>query len=105
MLETLGFVAPDTNQSSYGWFFVTSLRDEGRQAAQSREAFERGQKAAQFPATMLHEELRGATYGAFVRGHFQQSVAEAFRVVEVKVRNAAGIEGVGAPPVFLIPVC
>jgi uncharacterized protein (TIGR02391 family) len=93
LLETLGFIAPDTNQSSYGWFFVTR---RGRQAAQSREAFERGRKAAQFPATMLYEELRGAAYDALVRGNFQQAVAEAFRVVEVKVRNASGLEGVGA---------
>jgi uncharacterized protein (TIGR02391 family) len=93
LLETLGFIAPDTNQSSYGWFFVTR---RGRQAAQSREAFERGRKAAQFPATMLHEDLRAAAYDALVRGNFQQAVAEAFRVVEVKVRDASGMEGIGA---------
>ena len=29
LLDTLGFIAPDTNQSSYGWFFVTR---RGRQA-------------------------------------------------------------------------
>ena len=93
LLETLGFIAPDTNQNNYGWFFVTR---RGRAAAQSREAFERGRKAAQFPATMLHEDLRGAAYDALVRGNFQQVVAEAFRVVEVRVRNASGLEGVGA---------
>jgi hypothetical protein len=87
LLERLGFIAPETNQGNYGWFFVTR---RGREAAQSREAFERGRKAAQFSATMLHEELRGAAYDALVRGNFQQAVAEAFRVVEVKVRNAAG---------------
>lgn len=92
LLETLGFVAPDTGQN-FGWYFVTR---RGRQAAQSREAFERGRKAAQLPAIMLHEELRGAAYDALVRGNFQQAVAEAFRVVEVKVRNASGLEGVGA---------
>jgi len=93
LLETLGFIAPDTDQSSYGWFFVTR---RGRQAAQSRKAFERGRKAAQFPATMLHEDLRGASYDALVGGNFQQAVAEAFRVVEVKVRNASSLDGVGA---------
>jgi uncharacterized protein (TIGR02391 family) len=93
LLETLGLIAPDTNQS-YGWYFVTR---RGREAAQSREAFERGRKAAQFPATMLHQDLRAAAYDALVRGNFQPAVAEAFRVLEVKVRNAAGIEGVGAP--------
>jgi len=53
-------------------------------------------KAAQFPAAMLHEDLRGAVYDALVRGNFQQAVAEAFRVVEVKVRNGSAIDGVGA---------
>jgi hypothetical protein len=33
LLETLGFIAPSTNDASYGWFFVTRRR---RQAAQSR---------------------------------------------------------------------
>jgi uncharacterized protein (TIGR02391 family) len=94
LLETLGFIAPETKDSSYGWFFVTR---RGRLAAQSRETFERARKAAQFAATMLHEELRGATYDALVRGNLQQAVAEAFRVVEVKVRNASGLEGIGAP--------
>jgi uncharacterized protein (TIGR02391 family) len=93
LLSTLGFIAPNTDQSSYGWFFVTR---RGREAAQSREAFERGRQAAQFPETLLHESLRGAAYDALIRGNFQQAVAEAFRVLEVKVRNASGLEGVGA---------
>ena len=93
LLINLGFLAPDTGQNGYGWFFVTR---RGREAAQSREAFERGRKAAQFPPTMLHEELRGAAYDALVRGNFQQAVAEAFRVIEVKVRSASGLQGVGA---------
>src|ERR1700730_14404106 len=88
MLTTLGFIAPNTDQNSYGWFFVTR---RGREAAKSREAFERGRKAAQFPATLLHESLRGATYDALIRGNLQQAVAEAFRVLEVKVRNASGL--------------
>jgi uncharacterized protein (TIGR02391 family) len=92
LLETLGFIAPDTNQNS-GWVFVTR---RGREAAQSREAFERGRKAAQFPAAMLHPDLRGAAYDALVRGNFQQAVSAAFRVLEVKIRNASGLEGVGA---------
>jgi len=69
LLSTLGFVAPDTNQNGYGWFFITR---RGREAAQSREAFERGRKAAQFPATLLHEELRGAVYDALIRGNFSR---------------------------------
>jgi hypothetical protein len=93
MLATLGFIAPNTDQSSYGWFFVTR---RGREAANSRETFERARKAAQFPATLLHENLRGATYDALIRGNLQQAVAEGFRVLEVKVRNASGLEGVGA---------
>jgi uncharacterized protein (TIGR02391 family) len=93
LLDTLGFIAPDTNQGNNGWFFVTR---RGREAAQSLEAFARGRKAAQFPATMLHEDLRGATYDALIRGNFQQAVAEAFRVVEVRVRDASRLTGVGA---------
>lgn len=94
LLITLGFIASDTNQSNYGWYFVTR---KGRDAAQSHEAFERGRRAAQFPATMLHPILRRATYDSLVRGNFQQAVAEAFRVVEVRVRDGSGLEGAGFP--------
>jgi uncharacterized protein (TIGR02391 family) len=93
VLATLGFIAPNTDQNSYGWFFVTR---RGREAAKSREAFDRGRRAALFPPEMLHQDLRAAAYDALVRGNFQQAVAEAFRVVEVRVRNASRLEGVGA---------
>ena len=92
LLETLGFIARETNQNGE-WVFVTR---RGREAAKSRETFERGRRAALFPSDMLHADLRGAAYDALVRGNFQQAVAEAFRVVEVRVRNASQLEGVGA---------
>jgi uncharacterized protein (TIGR02391 family) len=93
LLNTLGFIAPNTDQSSYGWFFVTR---RGRETAKSREAFDCSRRAALFPSDMLHQDLRGAAYDVLVRGNFQQAVAEAFRVLEVKVRNASGLEGIGA---------
>jgi uncharacterized protein (TIGR02391 family) len=93
LLENLGFIARDTNQTGE-WVFVTR---RGQEAAKSLEAFDRGRRAALFPPNILHPDLRGAAYDALVRGNFQQAVAEAFRVVEVRVRNASRLEGVGAP--------
>jgi uncharacterized protein (TIGR02391 family) len=92
LLETLGLLARDTNQNGE-WVFVTR---RGHEAAKSRETFERGRRAALFPPDVLHVDLRGAAYDALIRGNFQQAVAEAFRVVEVRVRNASKREGVGA---------
>jgi hypothetical protein len=93
-LQQLGFIAPNTEQMGYGWIFVTR---RGRDAAASAVAFEQGEVRARFPATMFHKGLRDAVYDAFVRGNFQQAIADAFRILEVRVRGASGLEGIGAP--------
>lgn len=41
--------------------------------------------------------LRDAAYDAFVAGNHQQAIAEAFRVVEVRVRAASRIQKDGVP--------
>lgn len=93
-LENLGLIASDTDQSYLEWVFITR---RGHEAARSADAFRQAEQRAHFPTTILHRELRGATYDAFVSGNFQQAVAEAFRVVEVRVRDASGLEGIGVP--------
>ena len=93
-LQQLGFIAPNTEQMGYGWIFVTR---RGREAAESAVAFEQSEVRARFPATMFHRLLRGAAYDAFVRANFQQAIADAFRILEVRVRGASGLEGIGAP--------
>lgn len=93
-LERLGLIAVDIDQSSSDNFFVTR---RGHEAAQSVEAYRRAVQRAHFPATTFHPGLRGATYDAFVRGNFQQAVNEAFRVIEVRVRDASGLASSGVP--------
>jgi uncharacterized protein (TIGR02391 family) len=92
-LQQLGFIAPNTEQMGHGWIFVTRRGREA--AAEAAAAFEQGEVRARFPAKMFHIALRGAVYDAFVRGNFQQAVAEAFRTVEVRVRDASGRAGIG----------
>lgn len=91
-LERLGLIAPDISQP--GAVFVTR---RGHEAARSADAFRQAQQRAQFPPSTFHLELRGAPYDAFVRGNFQQAISDAFRIVEVRVRDASALEGNGVP--------
>lgn len=91
-LQQLGFIAPDSTQMGSGWMFITR---RGREAAASAQAFASGRVRALFPAAVFHEALRGAPYDALIAGNFQQAVADAFRAVEVGVRDASGLAGNG----------
>jgi uncharacterized protein (TIGR02391 family) len=92
LLEHLGMLAPDIEQSYTGTVFVTR---RGREAAQSADAYRQAERRAHFPPTTFHGDLRGAPYDAFVRGNFQQAITEAFRIVEVRVRDSSRSEGNG----------
>lgn len=94
LLEHLGMLAPDTEQSYTGTVFVTR---RGFQAAKSADAFRQAERQAHFPSTIFHGDLRGAPYDALVRANFQQAITEAFRVLEVRVRDASGLKTNGVP--------
>jgi uncharacterized protein (TIGR02391 family) len=94
LLEHLGMLAPDTEQSYSGNVFVTR---RGLEAAKSADAYRQAELRAHFPPTVFHIDLRGAPYDAFVRGNFPQAIRDAFHVLEVRVRKESGLKGHGVP--------
>jgi len=70
--------------STGSWFFVSR---RGRQIT-SREDFAAYRKAGLLPKGQLHPLIASKVYPAFMRGEYDTAVFQAFREVEVAVRNA-----------------
>ncbi len=92
LLEHLGMLAPDTDQSYGGNVFISR---RGLEAAKSADSYQQAGRRAHFPPTVFHSDLRGAPYDAFVRGNFPQAIRDAFHVLEVRVRDASGLKNNG----------
>jgi uncharacterized protein (TIGR02391 family) len=54
----------------------------------SKENFDAYKLALTFPRTTLHSSISSTTFALFLRGHYDTVVFEAFRAVEVAVRDA-----------------
>lgn len=85
-LENQGLIAGDPEDYYGSRFFVTRQGYEVRR----RESFESYLKASLLPKNLLHASLRPKIYGAFLRGEYDVAVFQAFREVEVAVREAGG---------------
>ena len=85
-LCTAGLLAriPDTVGSR---FFVTRRG----QALQTRDQFEDFRKASVLPKDRLHSSIASTVYSAFIRGHYDTAIFDAFREVEIAVRRKAGL--------------
>jgi uncharacterized protein (TIGR02391 family) len=79
-------VATDHSQHGGSWSFVTRLG----QSAASGAAFTEFRKASLLPRTLLHTSIAEDSWGNFIRGRYDTAVFEAFRAVEIAVREAAG---------------
>ncbi len=84
-LETSGAIA-ELPQHQDGWFFVTR---RGHELAQSSDTavFTRGQT---LPRHLLHPRIEQKVWSAFLRGEYDSAVFEAFKQVEVAIRDAGG---------------
>ncbi len=82
-LETSGAIA-QLPQQQEGWFFVTR---RGHELAQSSDTtvFTRGQT---LPRHLLHPRIEQKVWSAFLRGQYDSAVFEAFKQVEVAIREA-----------------
>jgi uncharacterized protein (TIGR02391 family) len=58
----------------------------------SRTEFEAFRKAHLLPQELLHPSLRTRVVGDFLRGEYDSAVFEAFKTLEVSVREAAGFD-------------
>jgi uncharacterized protein (TIGR02391 family) len=67
-----------------GWFFVSR---RGRQIL-SRDDYAAYRKAGLLPKNQLHPLIASKVYPAFMRGEYDTAIFQAFREVEVAVRDA-----------------
>lgn len=74
--------------STGGWFFISR---RGRRIT-SRDDFAAYRKAGLLPKAQLHPLIAGKVYPAFLRGEYDTAVFQAFREVEVAVRDAGEFE-------------
>lgn len=85
-LYTHGFIGQHADHGE-GWFTLTRV---GRAAA-GRAEFARWIAEQELPESMLHEALRGTTLRLFRQGIFETAVFEAFKTLEVEIRDGAGL--------------
>lgn len=85
-LESHGMIATQPGNSS-DVFFVTRLGQRAGSAAGLGEF----RKALELPREKLHPAIADRCFGHFVRGLFDTAVFEAYKALEVAIRNAAGL--------------
>ncbi len=82
-LEREGFLAPTPGQDG-AWIFITG-RGEKLKGHLDLDAFK---KANILPKKLLHPTLATKAWATFIRGEYETAVFQAFKEVEVSVRNA-----------------
>jgi len=88
VLEQEGLVAGQPG-NTLGWQFITR---RGR-TLKNKEDFQKFRHSRLFPKTSIHPELLSKTYPLFLRGDYETAVFQAFKTVEVAVRDACPSEG------------
>ena len=81
-----GILIPDARQTQSPWFFVSRRAKR----LQSRDDFAAYRHASLLPKGNLHELIAAKVYPAFLRGEYDTAVFQAFREVEIVVRDACG---------------
>lgn len=82
-LQSAGLLVEKAS-STGGWFFISRRAKQLR----SLDDFAAYRKAALLPKTQLHPLIASKVYPAFLRGEYDTAVFQAFREVEVAVRDA-----------------
>ena len=87
-LEAEGLIArqPDSGSYNAGWHFVTRRGS----AIRNDEDFERFRQASHLPKDILHPLITEICTATFLRGDYDTAVFQAFKQVEVRVRNVGG---------------
>lgn len=83
-----GFIAPRPDGGDHGWIFVTRL---GRRA-QTAQGVREYRKALELPKERLHPAIAERCYGHFLRGLFDTAVFEAYKALEIAIRDAAKLK-------------
>ncbi len=86
-LEHEGMLAPVPNEPNLTWVYVTQKGFKYRNKA-DLETYRKGNL---LPKSFLDEKLVERVYPLFLRGDYDTAVFQAFKEVEVRVRNKAGL--------------
>jgi len=86
-LEREGFVAPQPGDSQ-NWYFITR-RGKALKTHVDVEAFKR---ADRLPRGQLHARISEKVWPAYLRGDYETAVFQAFKEVEVAVREQAKLD-------------
>jgi len=84
-LESEGFIAPKPGDTGK-WVFITRKGKRIR----GRTDLESYRKANLFPKQLLHPVIVQKTYSQFLRGEYDTAVFQAFKEVEIAVREKGG---------------
>lgn len=84
-LEREGLIAPRPGGNS-GFMFVTRRGV----ALANRQGLDSYRHASLFPKNVIHPAIAQKVYAAFLRGEYDTAIFQAFREVEVAVREAGG---------------
>src|SRR3990170_1342080 len=85
-LEREGLIAPRPGEQTHGWVFITP-RGARLKKTTDLTAF---RKANLLPKAILHPVIAQKVWSAFLRGEYDTAVFQAFKEVEVAVRDAGG---------------
>jgi uncharacterized protein (TIGR02391 family) len=83
-LEREGFLAPDPGQE--GWYFISRRGQRITQASQVADY----RSGNLLPKQFLHPLIAEKVYSSFLRRDYDTAVFQAFKEVEVRVREAGG---------------
>jgi uncharacterized protein (TIGR02391 family) len=83
-LEREGLIAPRPRETTGQWVFVTR---RGTQL-KDRNDFSAYRRADLLPKALLHPVIAQKVWSSFIRGEYDTAVFQAFKEVEVAVRNA-----------------
>ena len=86
-LEREGLIAPIPGDTSGNWIFVTRRGKKFRETSNVQKF-----KAANLlPQKTLDPQLAGKVRSPFLRGDYESAIFEAFKEVEIRVRQLAGL--------------
>jgi hypothetical protein len=86
-LEREGFLLPAPHEQDRDWVIVS----ERGKAMLNSEQSQTYKYLRLLPRESLHPAIAVSTFALFARGHYDSVVFEAFRAVEVAVREASGL--------------
>jgi uncharacterized protein (TIGR02391 family) len=94
-LEREGFLIPRLNDGIHGW---VDLSRRAKRAA-NRKGVALYRKASLLPFPEIHPTIASSVYPMYLRGDYDTAVFQAFKEVEISVRNAArlGNDRLGCP--------